>query len=60
VDCKTLSLSEAAQVLGIGIRTAYSLAREDRFPVPLLMVGGIKKVSKAQLEQYLAPREAVS
>lgn len=56
MDCKTLSLSEAAKVLGIGIRTAYTLAREDRFPVPLLTVGGVRKVSKAQLDHYLAPR----
>ncbi len=60
MDCQTLSLREAAEILGIGRRTAYSLASEGRCPVPLLTVGGVKKVSKAQLDHYLAPKEMAS
>lgn len=56
MECQTLSLVEAATVLGIGKRTAYALARDDRFPVPVLTIGGTKKVSRAQLDLFLAPK----
>ena len=36
----TVSLTEAAQLLGIGRSTAYAAARNDEFPVQVIKVGG--------------------
>jgi excisionase family DNA binding protein len=49
----TLSLSEAAKVLGIGVSTAYRLCSRGGFPVPVLRIGGTVKVSTKRLKQYV-------
>jgi excisionase family DNA binding protein len=49
----TLSLSEAAKVLGIGVSTAYRLCSRGEFPVPVLRIGGTVKVSTKRLQQYV-------
>ena len=49
----TLSLSEAAKVLGIGVSTAYRLCSRGEFPVPVLRIGGTVKVSTKRLKQYV-------
>ena len=36
----TVSLTEAAQLLGIGRSTAYAAAHNDEFPVQVIKVGG--------------------
>lgn len=36
----TISINEAAKILGIAASTAYKLVREDQFPVPTLKFGG--------------------
>lgn len=36
----TLSVRQAAELLGISASTAYKLVREDQFPVPTLKFGG--------------------
>jgi len=49
----TLSLSEAAKVLGIGVSTAYRLCSRGEFPVPVLRIGGTVKVSTKRLKAYV-------
>jgi len=49
----TLSLSEAAKVLGIGVSTAYRLCSRGEFPVPVLRIGGTVKVSTKRLKEYV-------
>lgn len=51
--CATLSLAEAAKVLGIHRSTAWDLYRRDEFPVPVLKIGHKLRVTKAQLTRYL-------
>lgn len=53
IPAATLSIPEAAQVLGIGRSLAYELARTDRFPVRLLKLGSRRRVSRVDLERYL-------
>jgi excisionase family DNA binding protein len=49
----TLSLAEAAKVLGIGVSTAYRLCSRGEFPVPVLRIGGTVKVSTKRLKAYV-------
>lgn len=42
-------LVTAGSILGIGRTTAYVLAREDRFPIPVLKVGDRYQVPVAGL-----------
>ncbi|MPZ79643.1 MAG: helix-turn-helix domain-containing protein [Actinophytocola sp.] len=48
-----LDLVTAARALGIGRTTAYELARRDRFPCPLIRVGGGYRVPTAGLLRVL-------
>ncbi len=52
-SCQTLSLAEAAVVLGIGRSTAYRLAKQGGLPFPVLEIGPVLRVSLAHLERYL-------
>jgi excisionase family DNA binding protein len=52
-DPLTLSLAEAAKVLGIGVSTAYRLCSRGEFPVPVLRIGGTVKVSTKRLRAYV-------
>jgi excisionase family DNA binding protein len=52
-DPLTLSLAEAAKVLGIGVSTAYRLCSRGEFPVPVLRIGGTVKVSTKRLKAYV-------
>ena len=49
----TLSVSEAAQLLGIGVSTAYRLCSRGEFPIPVLRIGGVVKVSSQRLRDYV-------
>jgi excisionase family DNA binding protein len=49
----TLSISEAAHLLGIGVSTAYRLCARGEFPIPVLRIGGIVKVSLKRLHDYV-------
>lgn len=51
--CATLSLSDAALVLGIHRSTASELHRRGEFPVPVLMIGHRCRVAKIHLERFL-------
>jgi excisionase family DNA binding protein len=48
-----LDLRQAARLLGIGRTTAYKLAREGTFPVPLIRIGASYKVPAAPLRALL-------
>jgi excisionase family DNA binding protein len=52
-DPLTLSLAEAAKVLGIGVSTAYRLCSRGEFPVPVLRIGGTVRVSTKRLSAYV-------
>lgn len=54
----TMSVAEAADALGISRAYAYRLIREDRFPVPVLKIGTLHKLSRAQVEAYREQQEA--
>lgn len=51
--CATLSLTEAATVLGIHRSTAWELYKRGEFPVPVLQIGHRLRVTKAQLRRFL-------
>ena len=51
--CATVSLGEAAHVLGIHRSTAWSLNQRGEFPVPVLRIGSSLRVVKTHLETYL-------
>ena len=53
-ECGTWSVAEACARLGIGTSTGYALAARGEFPVPVVMIGPVRKVLKADLERYLA------
>lgn len=55
-ESATLSLSEAAAILGIHRNTASGLIRKNQFPVPVFRVGGLWKVSKERLLAYIEGR----
>jgi excisionase family DNA binding protein len=52
-SCATVSLSEAAKVLGIHRSTAWELYKRGEFPVPVLRLGKRLRVTKLQLQRYL-------
>lgn len=52
-EALTLSLGEAAKVLGIGASTAYRLCARGEFPVSILRIGGTVKVSRRRLLDYI-------
>jgi excisionase family DNA binding protein len=60
----TVSVAEAARVMGIGSSTAYRLIEADEFPVQPRRVGGTWKILRADLERWAAgdvrPVKAVS
>jgi excisionase family DNA binding protein len=51
--CATISLAQAAQVLGIHRSTAWDLYRRGEFPIPVLKIGNRLRVTKAHLEDFL-------
>ena len=51
--CATVSLSEAARVLGVHRSTAWELYKRGEFPLPVLQVGSRLRIAKAHLEAYV-------
>lgn len=51
--CATVSLAEAALVLGVHRSTAWDLHKRGVFPVPVLQIGHRLRVTKVHLERYL-------
>lgn len=55
---RTLTIPEAAAVIGISRAAAYELAKENRLPVPVIRAGKRLLVSRAALEEVLARQHA--
>ena len=55
----TMTLAEAAEVLGIHRTTAWSLHKRGEFPVPVLKIGSSLRVVKAHLQQFMETGEPV-
>ncbi len=53
-DALTITVTEAAALIGIGRATAYDLVRTGEFPVPVLRIGRRYRVPKAWLEAFLS------
>ena len=51
--CATLSLTEAATVLGVHRSTAWDLYKRGEFPLPVLKIGHRLRVAKIHLERFL-------
>jgi len=56
----TISLAEAAGVLGIHRTTAWSLHKRGDFPVPVLKIGSSLRVVRAHLQLFLETGEPVT
>jgi predicted DNA-binding transcriptional regulator AlpA len=54
VPSVTMSLAQAAGILGIHRTTAWSLHKRGEFPVPVLQLGNSLRVVRAHLEQYMS------
>jgi predicted DNA-binding transcriptional regulator AlpA len=54
VPSMTMSLAQAAGILGIHRTTAWSLHKRGEFPVPVLQLGSSLRVVRAHLEQYMS------
>jgi hypothetical protein len=52
-SCATVSLAEAARVIGIHRSTAWDLHKRGEFPIPVLRVGHGLRVAKIHLERFL-------
>ena len=52
-DSKTISVPEAARMLGIGRNTAYEAVRQGTFPVQPIRIGRLYRVPLAAMEQLL-------
>ena len=55
----TMSLAEAAEVLGIHRTTAWSLQKRGEFPVPVLKIGSNLRVVRAHLLSFMETGEPV-
>ncbi len=49
----TISVKEAAEMLGISVALAYRMVREDEFPVRVLKLATVYRVPRAELERYI-------
>ncbi|WP_334123789.1 helix-turn-helix transcriptional regulator [Glutamicibacter sp.] len=56
---RTVSVPEAGRILGISQTKSYELAQRGEFPVRVLQIGRMKRVSISQLEAYLNGEEAL-
>lgn len=56
--CATVSLAEAARVLGVHRSTAWELFKQGEFPLPVLRIGHRLRVTKVHLERFLLTGEA--
>ncbi|MBI9000048.1 helix-turn-helix domain-containing protein [Corynebacterium sp. CCM 9185] len=61
VSRPTITVEEAAAVLGISKSSAYAAIKRNEFPTPVIKIGGRYVVPTAPLRQLLgvdAPKEA--
>ena len=57
-DKLTVTVEDAARMLGIGRSLAYEAARTNTFPVPVIKVGGRYLIPRAPLEALLRGEQA--
>ena len=55
-DRLTLSLAETADRLGVTRKHLYNLLNRGEFPVPVVRVGNVWRVSRQALEDFVAGR----
>lgn len=55
-----MTLTEAAAQMGIHRTTAWKLNERGEFPVPILKIGGSRRVVRAHLQRYLKTGEKVT
>ena len=55
-----ISLSDAAQMLGIHRTTAWAIHDRGDFPVPVIKVGGHWRVVRAHLHHFISTGERVT
>jgi excisionase family DNA binding protein len=55
----TMSLAEAAEILGVHRTTCWALYRRGEFPVTVLKIGGSLRIVQAHLDEYLATGKPV-
>ncbi len=55
MEVRTVTLAEAAAILGISYQLATAMARGDRFPCRVLKLGRIYRVPLSDLERLLDP-----
>jgi len=55
----TVTVEEAARLLGIGRSLAYEAVRNGSFPVPIIRVGARYLIPRAALERLLMGEDAV-
>ena len=49
----TVTLREAAELLGISYDAAWKMQARDEFPVPVVRVGRLLMVSRRRLEEFV-------
>jgi predicted DNA-binding transcriptional regulator AlpA len=59
-ECATVSLPEAARVLGVNCTTAWDLLKRGEFPIRVLILGSRNRVMKMDLARFLAGDEDLS
>lgn len=60
-ECRTLSIPQAAAVLGVSSTTLYDVLRRDGIPeLGVRRIGRQWRVSKVMLERYLAGETVAS
>lgn len=55
-----IPLPDAARRLGIHPGTGYRLAREGKFPIPVLTVGSVYRVRRSELDAFITGDAAAS
>lgn len=55
LDSPTISLADAAELLGVARSTAYAAVKDGTFPVPVIHVGTRIAVPTAPLRRLLDP-----
>jgi excisionase family DNA binding protein len=55
-----MTLTEAAVQMGIHRTTAWKLNERGEFPVPILKIGGSRRVVRAHLQRFLKTGEKVT
>lgn len=55
---RLVSLTEACRVLGISRGNAYRMIKRGDFPLPVIEIGPMKKINRAQLLAFVEGKQA--